>query len=104
VQQGGEPGIFRDLLELFQADAPPLLAAMRAAVTEGSPESLRAAGHGLKGVAANLGARELSRIAAELEALGRKGTVCDAEPLLAAAEAQFQQVCEALAAEAGGPG
>jgi CheY-like chemotaxis protein/HPt (histidine-containing phosphotransfer) domain-containing protein len=104
MRDGGVPDVFRDLLQLFRADAPQLLTAMRAAVAEGNAEQLKQAAHSLKGAAANLGARQMSGIAAELEAIGRRGTVEGAEPLLDRVEAQFQQVCEALEREAGPSG
>jgi signal transduction histidine kinase/DNA-binding response OmpR family regulator/HPt (histidine-containing phosphotransfer) domain-containing protein len=101
MRDGGVPDVFRDLLELFQADAPPLLAAMRGAVAEGNAQRLKEAAHSLKGAAANLGARQMASVCAELESIGRAGTVEDADGLLANAQEQFQWVCDALMAETG---
>jgi two-component system sensor histidine kinase/response regulator len=102
MRESGVPDVFRDLLGLFRSDAPPLLAAMRSAAAAGNAGQLRQAAHSLKGAAANLGARQMASFAAELEAIGRSGSVEGAAGPLAAADAQFQQVCEALEAEAGG--
>jgi signal transduction histidine kinase/CheY-like chemotaxis protein/HPt (histidine-containing phosphotransfer) domain-containing protein len=102
VRDGGTPGIFRDLLTLFRADVPPLVSAMRTAVGEGDAPKLRAAAHSLKGAAANLGARGLARLCAELEKIGRDGSVQGADALLPQLEPLFKEVCDALDAEGGG--
>jgi signal transduction histidine kinase/DNA-binding response OmpR family regulator/HPt (histidine-containing phosphotransfer) domain-containing protein len=104
MRDGGVPDVFRDLLELFRADAPPLLERMREAVADGAPPRLREAAHGLKGASANLGARRMSMLCAELETMGRDGSVEEAAGLLADVEQQFQWVCEALEAETGAAG
>jgi len=101
MRDGGVPDVFRDLLQLFRADVPPLLAAMRAAVAAGNAEQLKQAAHSLKGAAANLGARRMSGLTAELEAIGRGGTVEGAEALSDRLDSQFRQVCDALEREAG---
>src|ERR1700736_2479312 len=58
--------IFQALLAAFQAEAPKQVAAMRAAVAEGSAVKLRAAAHGLKGAAGTLGASRVADLCAEL--------------------------------------
>jgi CheY-like chemotaxis protein/HPt (histidine-containing phosphotransfer) domain-containing protein len=95
----GGPGMLRDLLALFRADAPPLQAAMRAAVAGRDAEALRRSAHSLKGVAANLGAKALAALCAELERMGRDGAVGGAEGLLAEVERQYHDACVALEAE-----
>jgi HPt (histidine-containing phosphotransfer) domain-containing protein len=102
MRDGSVPGVFRDLLELFRADVPPLLAAMRAAVAEGNARKLKESAHSLKGAAANLGARPMSLVCAELEDMGRREAFEGADTLLAHLEQQFPQVCEALQTETGG--
>src|SRR5438045_1485245 len=91
--------LFQELLVVLQSEAPKLLAAMRAAAVEGSAVKLRASAHSLKGAAFSVGATHLGELAAELEALGRAGTVAGAEPILARIEPQFQRVYDALLAE-----
>jgi signal transduction histidine kinase/CheY-like chemotaxis protein/HPt (histidine-containing phosphotransfer) domain-containing protein len=102
MRAGGVPDVFRDLLELFRADAPPLLSAMREAVAGGDAARLKEAAHSLKGAAANLGARRMSMLCAQLETMGRNGSVEAAAGLLTEVDQQFQWVCEALEAETGG--
>jgi signal transduction histidine kinase/DNA-binding response OmpR family regulator len=88
--------VCKDLLDLFRADAPPLLLAMRDAAERGDSRKLRESAHTLKGGAANLGARALAAVCAELEKKGREGTVEGARPLLAELDRHYQEVCQAL--------
>jgi HPt (histidine-containing phosphotransfer) domain-containing protein len=99
MRDRGAPDVFKELLALFRADAPPLLSAMRTAVAEGNAQKLKAAAHSLKGAAANLGGRTLAALCAELEKIGRDGSVQGTEALLAELEPQFQRVCAMLEAE-----
>ena len=91
--------LFQDLLVMFRGEAPKLLAAMRAAVAENNAEKLKMAAHSLKGAAGSLGATRLEANCAEVEKIGRAGSVEGAEPLLALLDPQFQQVYGALLAE-----
>jgi signal transduction histidine kinase/CheY-like chemotaxis protein len=92
--------VFRELLALFRAEAPPLLAALQAAVTDGNSAQLREAAHKLKGAAANLGARTLADLCADLEQKGRRGFFDGAGPLMAQLPALVERVLAALDAEA----
>ncbi|HCI80769.1 MAG TPA: hypothetical protein DHW02_13880 [Ktedonobacter sp.] len=94
-----EPDIVQELAEAFELETPPLLEALHQAILEGSPEQLRRAAHNLKGSSSNLGARGMTVLCAELEALGKGGTVEGAEALIASVEQEYQRVCEALATE-----
>jgi signal transduction histidine kinase/DNA-binding response OmpR family regulator/HPt (histidine-containing phosphotransfer) domain-containing protein len=93
--------VCKDLLDLFRADAPPLLQAMRDAADRGDARRLRESAHTLKGGAANLGARAMAAVCAELEKKGRAGNVDGAGPLLAELDRHFQDVCQALEAQTG---
>jgi two-component system, sensor histidine kinase and response regulator len=101
----GAPELLRQVLALLQADAAPMLATMREAVSDGvSGAKLQEAAHSLKGAAANLGAVELSQLCARLEQFGRDGSPAGARPLLAQVEEQFQRLCQALETAAGSDG
>jgi len=95
------PDLLRELLGLFQSDLPPQLAAITAAVAAGDAGQLRAIAHSVKGAAANLGALQLTHLCAELEKLGRAGTVAGAHHLLLHLEPAFQAFRRALEAEIG---
>ena len=84
------------VVDLFAGSAEATIEQMQAAIAAGDGEALRAAGHALKGSAANLGAGHLTPIAAELEQLGREGTLAGAEQLLERARLECVRVLEAL--------
>ena len=84
------------VVDLFAGSAEATIEQMQAAIAAGDGEALRAAGHALKGSAANLGAGHLTPIAAELEQLGREGTLAGAEQLLERARLECARVLEAL--------
>lgn len=100
---GGGAGMIKELLALFRADMPPLLESMRVAVKEGDPKKLRESAHSLKGGAANLGAKHLAHLCAELEKKGRDGILAGVDEQLPAVAEQLERVCAALEAEANGP-
>jgi PAS domain S-box-containing protein len=102
LQGEGEPDIVQELAQAFQVETPPLLEALRKAVAEGKPEQLKRAAHNLKGSSNNLGARTMAALSAELEALGKNGTVEGAAELSTRLEREYQRVCEALAVEGAG--
>jgi PAS domain S-box-containing protein len=101
-QGEGEPDIVLELAEAFQFETPPLLEALRQAIVEGQPEQLKRAAHNLKGSSNNLGARTMAALSAELEAIGKNGTVEQATELVTHLEQEYQRVCQALAAEIAG--
>jgi PAS domain S-box-containing protein len=102
LQGEGEPDIVQELAEAFWFETPPLLEALRQAIVEGQPEQLKRAAHNLKGSSNNLGARTMAALSAELEAIGKKGTVEQATELVTHLEQEYQRVCQALAAEIAG--
>ncbi len=101
-QGEGEPDIVQELAEAFQFETPPLLGALRQAIVEGQPEQLKRAAHNLKGSSNNLGAQTMAALSAELEAIGKNGTVEQATELVTHLEQEYQRVCQALAAEIAG--
>src|SRR6266567_944504 len=98
-QGEGEPDIVQELAEAFAFETPPLLETLHQAVDEGQPEQLKRAAHNLKGSSNNLGARTMAALSAELETIGKNGTVERAEELVTRLEQEYQRVCQALASE-----
>jgi CheY-like chemotaxis protein len=98
-QGEGELDIVQELAVAFQSETPPLLETLRQAVAEGQPEQLRRAAHNLKGSSHNLGALTMAALSAELETLGKSGTVAGAAGLVTRLEQEYQRVCRALATE-----
>src|SRR6266516_5187268 len=101
-QGEGEPDIVQELAEAFQFETPPLLEALRQAVAEGQPEQLKRAAHNLRGSSNNLGARTMAALSAELETIGKHGTVEGAAELVTRLEQEYLRICLALAAEGAG--
>jgi CheY-like chemotaxis protein len=99
LQAEGEPDIVRELAQAFQFETPPLLQALHEAVTKKQLEQLRRIAHNLKGSSNNLGARRMAALSAELETLGRNGTIEGAAELVARLEQEYHRVCQALAGE-----
>jgi PAS domain S-box-containing protein len=98
-QGEGEPDIVQELAEAFQFETPPLLEALRESVINKQPEQLKHAAHNLKGSSHNLGARRMATLSAELEAIGKHGTVEGAAELVTRLEQEYRRVCRALATE-----
>src|SRR3989440_5087779 len=98
-QGEGEPDIVWELAEAFAFETPPLLKTLRQAVASGQPEQLKRAAHNLKGSSNNLGARTMATLSAELEIIGKNGTVERGEELVTRLEQEYQRVCQALVSE-----
>jgi CheY-like chemotaxis protein/HPt (histidine-containing phosphotransfer) domain-containing protein len=97
LEADGAPDLLADLIGLFQQETPPLLDSIRDAVATGNADKLRAAAHTLKGSSGSLGARGLAALCADLERVGRSGSVAGAAALLAPLAAEYARVCVALA-------
>jgi HPt (histidine-containing phosphotransfer) domain-containing protein len=69
----GDEELMQELLDLFLADTPGRLEDLAEAMGQDDWELLHRLAHTLKGSAANLGARQLSGVAAALEALAKEG-------------------------------
>jgi signal transduction histidine kinase/CheY-like chemotaxis protein len=102
MRDNGMPDMMKDLLALFRADVPPLLASMQEAIREGNAVKLKALAHNLKGASGNLGAVTLSALCAKLEKNGHDGTLAGADLIAAELEPEYQRVCSALSMEAQG--
>jgi CheY-like chemotaxis protein len=86
---GGDEEFLTRLAQLFLEDCPVRLVEIQAAVDSRDPERIRAAAHGLKGVAGNLSAAGLAAAAQVLEQIGVDARL-DAAP----------DACQHLTAEA----
>nr|MBA3531413.1 response regulator [Ardenticatenales bacterium] len=100
----GEPDLLMALIDLFQKEASSLMATLRNAVTEANQDQLRRAAHSLKSSSANLGARHMSTLCAELEKIGASGSIAGSDILLQELEEEFMRVGAILEAEKGGEG
>jgi HPt (histidine-containing phosphotransfer) domain-containing protein len=96
---GGDAVLLAELVAMFSAATPSRLAAIGAAIGQYRPAELQRAAHLLKGEASALHATEMADLCAQLEALGREGSVAGAPELLTLLEAAFARTQHALEQE-----
>jgi HPt (histidine-containing phosphotransfer) domain-containing protein len=94
----GKRDLLRKVADLFLADAPALLARIRAATAAGDRPTLERDAHRLKGAAANLSAGRVAGAAGRLEEIARRGDLAAAEAACAELGAEVDRLEEALAA------
>ena len=87
-----------ELVDTFLAEAPAMLAELRAARAATDGERFRRAAHSLKSNSASLGALTLSAMAKDLEMMGKAGTLGGVAAKLAAADVEYARVSTALEA------
>jgi signal transduction histidine kinase/CheY-like chemotaxis protein len=94
---GHDPGLLRELVELFLVECPNLLGAVRDAVTRADAPGLRVAAHSLKGAVSNFSTWPAFEAALRLETMGRMGDLAQAAEGLGALEAALGRLRPALA-------
>ena len=92
LQEEGEPDLLEELIELFLADVPPQLVALRKAVDAGDAHSVERIAHTLKGSSANIGAVRMQALCTELEEIGRSEELRAAPGLISRLEEEFGRV------------
>jgi len=92
LQEEGEPDILEELIELFLADVPPQLVALREAVEAGDAHSVERIAHTLKGTCGNMGAVRMESICAQLEERGRSEDLAAAPVRVSRLEEEFGRV------------
>jgi len=92
----GSHGLVQEMIGLFREDTQGRIEDILAAAAQGDAEAFSRASHALKGGAGALGATTLRALAAELEALGRGGSVEAGPDLRARLEALFRDSLTAL--------
>jgi two-component system sensor histidine kinase/response regulator len=92
LQGEGEPDILCELIELFLADVPSQLDALREAVQSGDILSVKRIAHTLKGGSRNMGVVRMAAICAELEQIGRSETLAGAPVWISRLEEEFERV------------
>jgi len=92
----GDENLLANLIQLFINTAPPVIAEMRAAVNAADARAVGLAAHQLKGSCAQFGARRLQELCAQLEKIGRSGSLKSAGELLAWTERELHRVIHTL--------
>jgi CheY-like chemotaxis protein/HPt (histidine-containing phosphotransfer) domain-containing protein len=92
----GDRVFLAELLGLFRADYPEQIRAAREAVAQNDAAALQEVGHALKGAFGNLAASAASRIATELESMGKAGNMVLAGSRVAELEQELARVIGTL--------
>lgn len=99
LQDEGEPDIIVELSDLFFANAPGKIEAIRSAIDKGDAKALHVAAHSLKSSSSYLGATKLSAMAKDLENRGRAGNLEGSREVLMQIESEYDRVRSALEVE-----
>ena len=94
----GDPDFLATMVDIFVADAPVRLDAIRDALRQADAHQVERAAHSLKGALATMAADTAAAEAFRLEQLGRSGALNGAAEILAALERQVDEVTTALRA------
>jgi histidine phosphotransfer protein HptB len=92
----GDPDFLATMVDIFVADVPTRLDAIRAGVRQSDPHVVERAAHSLKGALATMAADTAAAEAFRLEQMGRSGSLEGAADILTALERQVEQVTQAL--------
>jgi HPt (histidine-containing phosphotransfer) domain-containing protein len=93
---GGDEELARQLIALFLAEYPRMMAAVRESVSGGRAEAIRQAAHGFKGSVGNFTDGAPATTAFELECMARQNRVQDAPAVLARLEEDVARFVAAL--------
>jgi two-component system, sensor histidine kinase and response regulator len=88
--------LLRELVELFFAEAPGLLAQIRSGLNASHKVSVERAAHTLKGALSNFGARRACAKAREVELHAHEARLDEAGQQFPALETEVAQACRAL--------
>ncbi|MEC4984099.1 MAG: response regulator [Oscillatoria sp. PMC 1068.18] len=88
-----------DIIDSYLEDAPQRLDAIATAITANNPVELHKSAHALKSLSVTIGAKSLSRIASEIEAIARLGKTTNCQNLLEQLYLEYQRVVSALQLE-----
>jgi HPt (histidine-containing phosphotransfer) domain-containing protein len=91
VQLEGEPDLVVELIDLYFADVPRRVQAMRDAVRFRNPAALASAAHLLRGSSGSLGAQQVAQICAEIEGLESIDLWSNTPPLLSWLELECER-------------
>jgi two-component system, sensor histidine kinase and response regulator len=93
----GDREMLQEIVQLFFAEAPELLARIQTAIAHGDGRALERAAHSLKGTVMSFGAQTAGDAALRLEAMGRGGDFTQAAMAYAELEREVAQLGNALA-------
>ena len=92
----GDAELLRNLVAVFRADCPRMLAAIQAAVAERNGAALERAAHAFKGAAGNFAAHRTMEAARQLEDMARRNDLAGAPAACAALEQEIARLLPTL--------
>jgi CheY-like chemotaxis protein/HPt (histidine-containing phosphotransfer) domain-containing protein len=96
IRELGSEDLLKEIVDLYLAESPPLVARMREAWQSGDRGALEMLAHTLKGSSRHVGANRLAAVLSDVELRSQKGTAISDEGQLAAIEAAFERARKAL--------
>lgn len=81
LEMTDSPDLLDQLIDLYLQETPATLTAIQMAIADEKPQALRQLAHRLKGSSLNFGAKDVASICAELEKIGKMGTIVGAAEL-----------------------
>jgi CheY-like chemotaxis protein len=97
---GGDPVLFRDVIELFLEDCPHQIDVIRQAIHDQQADRIYRSAHKLKGSAGNFDAHEIMALLQRLEARARDGDLATCVSVFVEIEAEAERLLSALAVAA----
>ncbi|MBD2740910.1 response regulator [Coleofasciculus sp. FACHB-1120] len=97
---GNASNLLTQLINCYLEDAPKLLQAMGAGVSDKDAIALRHASHTLRASSASLGAIQLATLCTQLEAMSRAGEIAGASKIVVQIKTEYEKVKAALQMEA----
>lgn len=94
---GGDEALAVEMIEIFGAEAPGMLAALRAGIDANDANTVQRAAHNLKGSVSVFGGRPATRSALALEGMGREKSLASARSAMATLEREVDRLNRALA-------
>ena len=88
----GDKEFLIEVLEGFLGNVKSQIGIIRQAISDGDTEVVRKEAHSIKGGAANLTAEDLSRVAFELENIGKSGNLEQTPDILDRLEEEFHRL------------
>jgi HPt (histidine-containing phosphotransfer) domain-containing protein len=92
---GGDQQLFRDILEFYLEDAPPLMAELCRAADVPHAAAVRSTAHALKGLVAGCGGIRAAQAAQRIEKAAAEGDLKDLAPLLEKLEIELDLLTQA---------
>jgi len=90
----GDEEFFKEMMQEFLKYAPDQMRTLYQAIGKGQAKEVERVAHGIKGAAANLGARGVANLCLKLELLGRTGDLAEAEGMLDKLKSEFERLQE----------